>query len=725
MGPSNRVIRFVLVGSTVAASLLLFPSRATVQDAQPYDDVSTRDFSQDVPAHFTVVEGQVMLERDAVLEPAEPNQIVMAGDRLRTTTGRTEILFPDGSTLQVDEATEIDFLSDSLMRLRDGRVRLAIKRDSDKLDYRIDSAPGRVEIRSAGDYLVGLGKDKRGKAEIDVTVFRGAAELVNDNGRTTIRAGRHAVTSADTEPSLPYPFNSATQDEFDEWVQKQRNAQVVTASSQSAQYLPQEVSYYANTLDAYGSWGVEEPYGAVWYPTVTAGWYPYYQGRWGYTKHYAYTWLGLDHWAWPTHHYGSWGYSTAGWYWVPGYAYAPAWVAWGYGPGYVGWCPIGPKGGPVYGWNGWYGKYPSHHAGPWTVLPAGKMGHNTWVTANAVRPEQLPSNARAEFTERRGAPVPTGAAIARRDVGSIGSPTIPRSGANLRSAVSTVNGTATGAAPTRGAMGANSQRSSPSDALSAFPSSGRVTMPDALPRAGAANISSENRGAAPRAVPRDSANGSNVFPSSRPANPAAARNAPRAEISSGFGRSAGTQNADGFPSSGAVRAVPRGLESSGTPASGSRAVVPEVIRGSNSSTRSDRAAVPAGPGVSSGSNGANRSSGSNGYRAVPQGIQSAPPVNRGRSMPSMPSNDAPAASSASRPVMQVPVQRSAPPMSAPAQSQRAPQVSPRGHAVSPAPASAPAPATASPRSGHGGGSSAPPPSQGGGTAAPRRGGGRG
>jgi hypothetical protein len=112
------------------------------------------------------------------------------------------------------------------------------------------------------------------------------------------------------------------------------------------------------------------------------GWYPYSQGRWGYSRHYSYTWLGLDHWAWPTYHYGSWGLSSVGWYWVPGYAYAPAWVTWGYAPGYVGWCPVGPRGGPVYDWNGWIGgRYPSQHRGPWTVMPAGSMGHNTWVTA--------------------------------------------------------------------------------------------------------------------------------------------------------------------------------------------------------------------------------------------------------------------------------------------------------------------------------------------------------
>jgi len=714
VGSSSRFTRSVLVGGAAALALLVFPPGVTVQDSPAlYEDPLAHDWSQDVPAHFTVVDGQVMLERDARLEPAEPNQIVMAGDRLRTTTGRTEILFPDGSTLQVDENTEIDFMSDSLMRLLGGRVRLAIKKDSETLDYRIDTPPGHVEIRKAGDYLIALGSDKRGKPEIELSVYRGIGELVNENGRTTVRAGKLAVTSSDTEPSLPYAFNSADADKFSEWVENLRASHVVSSGSQSAQYLPQEVSYYANTMDTYGSWGYEEPYGAVWYPTVAVGWYPYYQGRWSYTKHYAWTWLGLDHWAWPTYHYGSWGYGAAGYYWVPGYAYAPARVAWGYAPGYVGWCPIGPKGNvPLYDWYGWVGgRYPSKHGGPWTVMPVGSMGHNTWVTANAVRPEQLPMNTRAQFTERRGGPAPSGSAVARRDVGSISSPTAPRSAGGIRASVQRIDG----APASRGA----GTVVSPAAALSGFPAQGRasVSMPDALPRAGAGTNGAQ------RATPRDTV--SNVS-SGFPASSNGARSAPRAEVNSGF-NGGQSRSADGFPSSGAARAVPRGLDA-GSNGSVMRAEPGPSSRATTGSVRSN------------GSNGSAGSNGANGYRAVPPGLQSAP-VNRGRSMPTAPSsgNDVQSVAPASRSMPTIapvgrtmpsmasqPAQRSAPPqMSAPASS--APQqVVPRGRAVSPAasaPSSAPPPAASAPPSRGGGGSSGAA-SQGS-AAAPRRGGGRG
>ncbi len=51
---------------------------------------------------------------------------LLAGDRVRTQNGRVEILFDDGSTLHLDTNTLVDFQSDEVIRLLDGRVRLNI-----------------------------------------------------------------------------------------------------------------------------------------------------------------------------------------------------------------------------------------------------------------------------------------------------------------------------------------------------------------------------------------------------------------------------------------------------------------------------------------------------------------------------------------------------------------------------------------------------------------------
>jgi hypothetical protein len=52
--------------------------------------------------------------------------------------------------------------------------------------------------------------------------------------------------------------------------------------------------------------------------------------------------LGLD-WGWAPFHYGRWFlHDDYGWLWVPGTEWAPAWVDWRHGDGWVGWAPLPP-----------------------------------------------------------------------------------------------------------------------------------------------------------------------------------------------------------------------------------------------------------------------------------------------------------------------------------------------------------------------------------------------
>ena len=80
----------------------------------------------DPPAHIAFVDGSAVLERDGRADTSPGDMPLLAGDRVRTQTGRVEILFADGSTLHLDANTTVDFQSDELVRLLDGRVRLAI-----------------------------------------------------------------------------------------------------------------------------------------------------------------------------------------------------------------------------------------------------------------------------------------------------------------------------------------------------------------------------------------------------------------------------------------------------------------------------------------------------------------------------------------------------------------------------------------------------------------------
>ena len=93
-----------------------------------------------------------------------------------------------------------------------------------------------------------------------------------------------------------------------------------------------------------GEWIDTPDYGRVWRPTrVSDEWQPYLYGRWVWTNA-GWAWASDEPFGWAVYHYGRWAWSpAAGWMWVPGRTWAPAWVAWRWTDGYAAWCPLGPR----------------------------------------------------------------------------------------------------------------------------------------------------------------------------------------------------------------------------------------------------------------------------------------------------------------------------------------------------------------------------------------------
>jgi hypothetical protein len=101
---------------------------------------------------------------------------------------------------------------------------------------------------------------------------------------------------------------------------------------------------FHDSLAPYGDWVERGRFGIVWAPRyVEHGWRPYTRGHWVYTD-YDWTWVSDEDWGWATDHYGRWYLDPVeGWLWIPGDEWAPAWVAWRHGGGYVGWAPLPPE----------------------------------------------------------------------------------------------------------------------------------------------------------------------------------------------------------------------------------------------------------------------------------------------------------------------------------------------------------------------------------------------
>jgi hypothetical protein len=104
-----------------------------------------------------------------------------------------------------------------------------------------------------------------------------------------------------------------------------------------------ETDFY-EPLSPHGEWVVVGSYGRCWRPTrVAVGWRPYCDGYWRRTDAGWY-WVSDEPWGWATYHYGRWDWSVQfGWIWVPQTRWAPAWVSWRHGAGYVGWAPLPPS----------------------------------------------------------------------------------------------------------------------------------------------------------------------------------------------------------------------------------------------------------------------------------------------------------------------------------------------------------------------------------------------
>lgn len=100
---------------------------------------------------------------------------------------------------------------------------------------------------------------------------------------------------------------------------------------------------FHDDLSPWGDWLRVEPWGWVWTPwDVEPGWRPYTDGRWVWTD-LGWTWVSERPWGWAPFHYGRWTYHPYyGWLWVPGTDWAPAWVAWRQGHGWIGWAPLPP-----------------------------------------------------------------------------------------------------------------------------------------------------------------------------------------------------------------------------------------------------------------------------------------------------------------------------------------------------------------------------------------------
>ncbi|HLO68620.1 MAG TPA: DUF6600 domain-containing protein, partial [Holophaga sp.] len=360
---SRRSLTPFIPAFLLLSHLALPGTAAWAQQAlgDPFSDSET--YLGEDPGRYAMVrtvEGAVTLFKDGSAETLERGLPIAEGDVVESH-GR--------GVLQLGDGTLVAFGPGTRLRIqvldaegRDGRIVLALERGRLRIrrpvrsdaSLRVETPAGAASLEEGGRGDLSLETDEGGR-----TLFRihgGRGVFANGQGTARLFAGeRLTVYGPGDGLDRVADFNSYALDGFDAWA----GDLLAVRPGEAALHVPASLRWYAGDLDNAGSWVyVDEEATWCWRPRgVDAEWRPYLRGRWGAFRG-GLTWISHEPWGYVTHHHGRWGWSGAfGWYWIPGAAYSPAWVAWGGDGARLGWAPLGRHNRPSV----WTGGAPCWH----------------------------------------------------------------------------------------------------------------------------------------------------------------------------------------------------------------------------------------------------------------------------------------------------------------------------------------------------------------------------
>jgi hypothetical protein len=375
-------------------------------------------------------------------EPAALNMPIGPGDLIRTTgERRIEIQFDNATIVRLDADSELKIetlLAQSLssrsqvsnLVLRRGRCYIMYKEYSSKELFQVLLPRAAVKLRHNSVALVGL--SAAGDAEIQVLAGKASLLFGADQKapldrniyakeRVTIDRSGHTA-AAEYRPDGDFEsWNKSINDDFLELHKG------LTPLPKPVQRMSPGIFRFAQQFgNRYGEWLYDDYFGYVWRPYYNdhypwGTWSPYYAGRWTSYNNQMF-WVPTEPWGWIPYHLGVWQWDKKkGWYWIPGSAFAPAWVDWAfYGGGFWAWRPWSMWDwgftdypylfgnwfmGSMYwygdwrwgwsygGYNPWMGQgYPS---GPGADMPGSAGGGDN--TLRQIRKDQLRPPGRSPF----------------------------------------------------------------------------------------------------------------------------------------------------------------------------------------------------------------------------------------------------------------------------------------------------------------------------------------
>lgn len=320
--------------------------------------------------------------REGALKPelAVLNLPIGPGDTIRTSGKRQcEIQFDTGSLVRMNANTSLKIetvLAESLssgkkltnLVLLDGHIYVMFKRykrgevfqiitpnTAIKLDHH---AVGFVNVKDDGRTDIQI---KEGKGHVMYGPDVKHLEKANLKKHMTL-----TVFADDTISRSAYEQDT----DFELWNESMNEDFVdmhkgITSIPEPIYKYPEAVVYFAQKYsNMYGEWVWNSLYGFVWKPYYSqkypgGNWQPYVHGSWSSFDNQLF-WVPAEPWGWVPYHLGVWIWDKdVGWIWIPGDAFAPAWVTWEFFAGYHMWKPWSLYdwyyGSSSYGQEGYYG----------------------------------------------------------------------------------------------------------------------------------------------------------------------------------------------------------------------------------------------------------------------------------------------------------------------------------------------------------------------------------
>lgn len=331
------------------------------------------------------------VEGDATIYPSDgerPSDLqrnvpVLDRDEIETRNGRVELAFRNGIIVRVGDYSSVRIestYSPMILELLSGNLYVDSRIvDNFREELEVRAGDAQVYLIDEGNMRVDLGKE----GTVRVSALQGEVEVRGSGGRVLLQQGERTYVDPSSTPESPEVFDR-DYDEFDDWNESRMDSAMDRYGDyREDRYVDDSIYYDAYDLYDYGDWRAYGSFGNVWVPHVSYGWRPYNDGRWMYFNS-GWFWHSYEPWGWAPYHYGRWGWGLdIGWYWIPGYTFAPSWVSWyDYGD-YLGWCPLNYWNRPIFFYNDYRNNYPLVQkqktrdvTDAWTFVHKDKIGNS-------------------------------------------------------------------------------------------------------------------------------------------------------------------------------------------------------------------------------------------------------------------------------------------------------------------------------------------------------------